>query len=232
MNKSTSLSKNKHFIATNLSQTISSRCLEGRLKELQHDKEKTVTTLSDNLLIERIGRGDVASFDTLFYRHYDRVYGLLFRLVGNRAEAEDIAQEVFMKLYDHAFSQKLFKSKREHNLTAWLYRVATNMGYNAIRSRKRRWQRNVWLVPDPQESLTPEQNIERQEQEMAVRRTLARLPQRQTQLLLLRQMGLSYAECATACGVASGSVGTLLARAAKAFRQAYEEENGKSERNP
>jgi RNA polymerase sigma-70 factor (ECF subfamily) len=56
-----------------------------------------------------------------------------------------------------------------------------------------------------------------------VRAALARLPQRQAQLLLLRQMGLSYAECADACDVAPGSVGTMLARAAAAFRKEYEE---------
>jgi RNA polymerase sigma-70 factor, ECF subfamily len=177
-----------------------------------------VTTLSDNLLLERIGRGDDASFETLFHRHYDRVYGLLFRLVGNRAEAEDLTQEVFLKLYHHTFGQ------REHNIGAWLYRVATNTGYNAIRSRNRQWQRNVWLVPDPKGGPGADQEVEWREEKTAVRAALARLPERQAQLLLLRQMGLSYAECAEACGVAPGSVGTLLARAAAAFRQAYEEE--------
>ena len=98
-----------------------------------------VSTASDNALIERIREGDTTSFDTLFHRHYDRVYGLLFRLVGNRVEAEDITQEVFLKLYNHAFAKKVFKMNREHNIGAWLYRVATNMGYNAIRGRKRRW---------------------------------------------------------------------------------------------
>jgi RNA polymerase sigma-70 factor (ECF subfamily) len=185
---------------------------------------KTVTGLSDNLLLERISRGDVASFETLFYRHYDRVYGLLFRLVGNRAEAEDLTQEVFLKLYNHAFGRRFLAAREEHNMSAWLYRVATNMGYNAIRSRKRLWQRNVLLAPDPQGSPGAEQEVERRERETAVRATLAKLAPRQTQLLLLRQMGLSYAECAAACNVAPGSVGTLLARAAKAFREAYEEE--------
>ena len=103
-------------------------------------KEDTVTTLSDNLLLERVGQGDIDSFDALFHRHYDRIYGLLFRLLGNRVEAEDLTQEVFMKLYHHAYGkkslrQKLFSRQREHNLSAWLYRVATNMGYNAIRGR-------------------------------------------------------------------------------------------------
>jgi len=196
------------------------------LGKLSEQEGNVLTTLSDNLLLERIGHGDVASFETLFHRHYDRVYGLLFRLLGNRAEAEDLTQEVFLKLYQHAFSRRFLAIRREHNIGAWLYRTATNAGYNAVRSRQRRWQRNVLLLPDPEGSPGAEREVERRETQKAVRATLARLPRRQTQLLLLRQMGLSYAECAAACDIAPGSVGTLLARAAKAFRQAYEEEMG------
>lgn len=185
-----------------------------------------MTTLSDNRLLERISEGDEASFEALFYQHYDRVYGLLFRLVGNRVEAEDITQEVFLKLHHHAFRKRFFKRQREHNIGAWLYRTATNAGYNAIRSRQRRWQRNTVLVPDPAGAPTAEQEVEHRERKTAVRRALATLPERQTQLLLMRQLGFSYAECAQACDVAPGSVGTLLARAAKAFKQAYENEIG------
>ena len=183
-----------------------------------------VTTLSDNLLLQRLSSGDGASFDALFYRHYDRVYGLLFRLMGNRVEAEDLTQEVFLKLHDHAFKKKSFSPQRDHNLSAWLYRVATNMGYNAIRGRKRRWQRNTVLVPETRNVPDAEAAVAQREEIAAVRRALARLPERQTQLLLMRQMGFSYAECAAACNVAPGSVGTLLARAARAFREIYEEE--------
>ena len=182
-----------------------------------------MTALSDNALLERARLGDDTSFDILFYRHYDRVYGLLFRLVGSRVEAEDLTQEVFLKLHQYAFTNKRFSPQREHNLSAWLYRVATNMGYNAIRGRQRRWQRNTALVPDPQGSPAAELEVEQREMQTAVRRALAQLPQRQVQLLLMRQMGFSYAECAEACNVAPGSVGTLLARAAQAFREVYEE---------
>ncbi|MFO7539884.1 MAG: sigma-70 family RNA polymerase sigma factor [Chloroflexota bacterium] len=181
-----------------------------------------MTALSDNVLLEQIRTGDQASFDTLFHRHYDRVYGLLFRLLGNRGEAEDMTQEVFLKLYNHAFRKKLFGRKREHNIGAWLYRVATNMGYNEIRSRQRRWQRNTVLVPDPAGSPAAEQEVERRERETAVRAALAQLPERQVQLLLMRQMDFTYAECAAACDISPNSVGTLLARAAQAFRLAYE----------
>ena len=184
-----------------------------------------MTSLSDNLLLEQIGQGDVASFEALFHQHYDRVYGLLFRLLGNRDEAEDVTQEVFLKLHDHAFSRRFLK-RREHNIGAWLYRTATNMGYNAIRGRQRRWQRNTLLVPDPAGIPGAEKEVEQKERETAVRQTLAQLPERDTQLLLMRQMDFSYAECAEAIGVAPSSVGTLLARAAAAFKEAYEEGQG------
>ncbi|MCP4426464.1 MAG: sigma-70 family RNA polymerase sigma factor [Chloroflexi bacterium] len=182
-----------------------------------------MTTLTDNLLLERIGQGDDASFETVFRQHYDRVYGLLFRLVGNRSEAEDLTQEAFLKLYHHAFDKRLFRRNREHNISAWLYRVATNLGYNAIRGRQRRWQRNTALVPDPQGVPAAEKEAEIREEATAVRAALAQLKPRQAQLLIMRQMDFSYAECAAACNVAPGSIGTLLIRAAKAFRKAYEE---------
>jgi RNA polymerase sigma-70 factor (ECF subfamily) len=194
-------------------------------KDASFDNEgNLVTALTDNVLLERIGRGDIASFETLFYRHYDRVYGLLFRLLGNRVEAEDVTQEVFLKLYRQPL-QKGLSGGREHNVGAWLYRVAMNMGYNHIRSQKRRWQRNTWLVPDATDALPgPAERAAQQETRKQVRAALARLPQRQVQLLILRQMGFSYAELAEACEVAPGSVGTMLARAAKAFRKVYEED--------
>lgn len=191
------------------------------LSETNEPRGSQVAVLTDNLLLERIGQGDQASFDAVFHQHYDRVYGLLFRLVGNRTEAEDLTQEAFVKLYDHSFKRRLFRAGREHNIGAWLYRVATNMGYNAIRGRQRRWRRNMLLVPDPQGAPGAEQEVERRERETAVRLALTQLKPRQAQLLLMRQMGFSYAECAEATGVAPGSVGTLLSRAAKAFAEVY-----------
>ncbi|MFL7837417.1 MAG: RNA polymerase sigma factor [Candidatus Promineifilaceae bacterium] len=181
-----------------------------------------VAALTDSLLLERIQQGDTDSFETLFHRHYDRVYGLLYRLVGTRAEAEDLAQEVFVKLYRHTSRKGLFSLRKENNIGAWLYRVATNAGYDALKTRKRRWQRDTLLVPDPDGAPGAEQTAAQKEEQALVRSALGKLPQRQAQLLILRQMGLSYAECAAACDVAPGSVGTLLSRAAAAFRKEYE----------
>lgn len=177
-----------------------------------------LTALADNTLMQRVARGDTASFDTLFLRHYDRVYGILFRLVGNRAEAEDLVQEVFLRLHAHAANGR---SRTDDNIAAWLYRVATNMGYNALRARKRQGERDMLLVPDSAGGPSAETVLLQRENERRVRATLARLSERQAQLLVLRQMGLSYAELAAVCEVAPGSVGTLLSRAAAAFRTEY-----------
>lgn len=188
----------------------------------QKEKGSRLTSISETLLLQRVRSGDEEAFEALFYTHYDRVYGILFRLVGNRGEAEDLTQEVFMKLY-----QSHFADGREHNVSAWLYSVAVNSGYNAIRSRRRRWQRNTALLADATDAPPdPAATVAQQETQRQVRETLARLPRRDVQLLLLRQMGFSYSELAQICDVAPGSVGTLLRRAAAAFRRQYREKDG------
>ena len=176
-----------------------------------------MTILSDNFLLQQLHAGDEASFALLFQRHYERVYGLLFRLVGNRAEAEDLAQEVFLKLY-----RQPLLGRPDDNVGGWLYRVATNLGYNAIRDRKRRQEReHLLILAQPDGAEGPQQAAERREARERVQQALAELKPRQVQLLLLRQMGFSYADLADLCEVAPGSVGKLLQRAAEAFRQAY-----------
>ncbi len=174
---------------------------------------------------------ETPSFEALFRQHYQRVYGILFRLVGNKGEAEDITQEVFLKLYRNPPAQSA-----DHNWGAWLYRVATNAGYNHIRGRKRQWQRNIWLVPgadrvhDDPSAENPVRQVEQKETQAMVRTALAQLKPQQGQLLLLRQMGFSYAELAEACQISPNSVGVFLSRAAKAFEKAYKQMEAKDGR--
>jgi RNA polymerase sigma-70 factor, ECF subfamily len=189
-----------------------------------HGEEPLMEALSDSLvsdqiLLEQLAQGRAASFDALFLRHYDRVYGLLFRLVGNRAEAEDLAQEAFIRLHIQAKNDRLRRD--EDNVGAWLYRVSLNLGYNALRAQKRRWQHDVHLVPAETSGNEVEKDVARREERRVVREVLKALPKRQAQLLVLRQMDFSYAECAEICKVAPGSVGKLLARAADSFRREY-----------
>lgn len=181
------------------------------------------TALSDTKLLRQLQAGDDASFEVLFLRHYERVYAALFALLGHKADAEDVAQQAFLKLY-HA-PERLRLNGDEINVAGWLYRVALNEGYNALRRQKRRvaWQEQfVRLWPFSTTLADPAQVAESHDTQARVRRILLQLKPRDAKLLLLRHTGLSYAELAAALEVAPGSIGSLLTRAERVFREKYE----------
>jgi RNA polymerase sigma-70 factor (ECF subfamily) len=158
-----------------------------------------------------------AAFEAIFQEHWPRVHAVVYRLVGDSDEAEDLALEAFWRLY-----RRPPALDDQTGLRSWLYRVATNLGFNALRARKRRRQYeeeagNRLLANDP--SWDPAVEIERAQERQRVRAALARLKPRSAQLLVLRHSGLSYAELATALDVAPGSIGTLLARAEQEFEE-------------
>jgi RNA polymerase sigma-70 factor (ECF subfamily) len=171
---------------------------------------------TDAALLERLRSGDSVAFDKLFLRHYAVVYRVLHGVAGSVQEAEDLAQETFIALY-----RQPPRLEGSGSLGAWLYRVAVNRAYNALRSSQR-LQRRLERVELEQQS-DPQDEYLRSEERARVRAALARLPERQSQLLLLRHAGLAYAEIAAIVDVAPGSVGTLLARAERAFVAEYEQ---------
>jgi RNA polymerase sigma-70 factor (ECF subfamily) len=177
----------------------------------------------DDTLLERLGRGDDAAFEQLFVRHYNQVYRVLYGLLGNPEAAEDLAQETFLELYGHAPAG----TRPGATLAAWLCRVALNKGYNSLRGERRAQQRLERFAAVAREEAGPEDEIIRSEERALVREVLARLPERQSKLLLLRHAGLSLAEIGNALEVAQGSVGTLLVRAERAFANAYELMDGR-----
>jgi len=175
-------------------------------------------TNSDATLLERLRSGDSTAFDELFLRHYAAVYRVLYGVVGNAQEAEDLAQETFTALY-----RQPPRLDGSGALGGWLYRVAVNRAYNALRSDGR-LQRRLERVELEQQSDPQDEYVRREERER-VRAALARLPERTAKLLLLRYAGLAYAEIAAVLQVAPSSVGTLLARAERAFVAAYQRMN-------
>jgi RNA polymerase sigma-70 factor (ECF subfamily) len=177
-------------------------------------------------LLDRVRSGDETAFARLFERHWDAVCRLLVRLTGDADAAGDVAQEVFVQLYRKP------PVGEEVPLRAWLYRVALNRGYNALRADRRRRTREEVVAHDPTEGAGGaagsaegldgwEAAANRAAERDAVRRALLHLPERQRDCLILRADGLSYAEIAAAVGVAPGSVGTLLARAERAFKAEF-----------
>lgn len=167
----------------------------------------------------------MTDFEAIFLEHWPRVYGVLLRLVGDHAEAEDLALETFWRLYDRPP-----QDESNLNVGGWLYRVATNLGLNAIRAWKRREQyemeAGLWDA-EANAGADPEGAVVDAEDRRRTRRVLRELDQRQAQLLILRYSGLSYRELAVALGVSENSIGTLLVRAEREFEKRYRRLEGK-----
>ncbi len=162
---------------------------------------------------------ETLTFETLFQEQWSQVYRIIFRLVGDHAEAEDLALEAFWRLY-----RAHGKDGELENPIGWLYRVAVNLGYNALRAFKRRGQyeekAGVRILEDAPDG-DPAAAIERSQEREQVRIVLAAMKPRSTKVLILRHSGCSYQEIAQVLQVSVGSVGTLLARAEREFEQTY-----------
>lgn len=157
-----------------------------------------------------------AEFPALFDAHYPRVYRYLDRLTGEPELAADLAQDTFIRLFE--------RGTLPDAPAAWLITVATNLFRNSRNQRNRRRrlltpERAGFSLGDPAPS--PASGAE-EDEHARVRQALAALPQRERQLLLLRAEGYRYRELADALDLEEASIGTLLARAKRAFRAAYE----------
>jgi len=159
------------------------------------------------------------TFEALFLQHWQPVFRVLVRLVGDSSEAEDLALETFVRMQN-----KLPSIPEEYSLGGWLYRVATNLGLNAIRDRKRREGYEVeagrveWLE---HKDLGPAEIFAREETIQQVRAVLSEMNERQAQLLILRYSGKSYKEIASMLEVSDTSIGPLLVRAEREFEKRY-----------
>jgi RNA polymerase sigma factor (sigma-70 family) len=155
------------------------------------------------------------SFESFFLKNYKRVYGVLYRLTGERMQAEDLTVETFLRYLNHPLEKSEYAE-------AWLFRVATRLGYNALRSAKRRshyeGRAGLYIA---RTASNPEENLERDRERHRVRSVLRKMDQRSTAILLLHHSGCSYDEIAAAVKVSPASVGTLLIRAQKKFAHLY-----------
>jgi len=180
----------------------------GSMKHLKTGALETVQTGSSS-----------SEFEALFREHWPQVYRTLYRLVGDPAEAEDLALEAFLRLY-----QQPPPREKEFNPGGWLYRVATNLGLQSIRSWRRREHYELTagkyaLEETPEDH--PAEIMAQEEERRLVRLALARMNERQAQLLIMRHSGLPYKEIARSLGLAPTSIGPLLLRAEREFEKHY-----------
>ncbi len=160
------------------------------------------------------------TFQTLFLENWTGIYRLLVRMVGDPADAEDLALETFLKLYQHAPI-----NEEGANLRGWLFRVAMNLGLHSIRSDQRRQHYELEAGKHALEETSPEKPpevLENKETNHQARLALSQMNPRQAQLLVLRYSGMAYKEIALALGLAPASIGPLLLRAEHEFSRIYQ----------
>jgi RNA polymerase sigma-70 factor (ECF subfamily) len=183
-----------------------------------------MTGRSDVELMLAVKAGDENAFTELVDRHRDAVVNLTYRYLGNTGDAEDLAQEVFLKVY-----RARGRYEPAAKFTTWLYRVAANACLNEVRDRRRRPTFGAAALvagQDPplpaadRSASSPLEEAERSEMREHVRKALAELPERQRMALILNKFhGLGYEELADSLDLTVPAVKSLLVRARENVRQ-------------
>ncbi len=177
---------------------------------------------SDLELMLRVRRGDVESFEVLLHRYRFSLVNYFSRLLRDRALAEDLAQEVFLRVY-----QARHRYQPEARFTTWLYRIATNLALNAIRDRKGgcRPAEAEDSEGDPLASRivdsrpTAEQQLMQSDRERIIREAVEALPENQRAAVILHKyQEVDYRQIAKILRVSESAVKSLLFRAYESLR--------------
>src|SRR5215475_13966691 len=161
--------------------------------------------------LERLRAGDARAFEELVAAHQHRVFGVALRMLGNAAEAEEVAQDAFLRAH-----RNLSEFRGDAKLSTWLYAIASRLCLNRLAAAERRMirQSDETLVRLPHRDAGPDAALERSELETALHRAIAELPDERRIVVVLRDLeGLSYEEIAEALGLELGTVRSRLHRA-------------------
>jgi RNA polymerase sigma-70 factor, ECF subfamily len=162
-------------------------------------------------LLDGLRHGDSRAFEELVRCYQHRIYGVALRMLGNRADAEEVSQEVFLRAY-----QSVAGFRGDSKLSTWLYAIASRLCLNRLAGRRLR------PAPQSEDRLLrieaaegdPGDHAERTELEAALQRAIAELPEERRIAVVLRDLeGLPYEEIAQALGVELGTVRSRLHRA-------------------
>ncbi|NLW74310.1 MAG: RNA polymerase sigma factor [Clostridiales bacterium] len=177
-------------------------------------------------LMKQAARGNEAAFSDIV-RHFERiVYNIAIQATGNREDALDVSQEVFMKLWRTAGSYR-----GECSVTSWVIRIARNTSLDALRRRSTRQTDSLTLededgdtteraIPVTEGDDDPVSSYERKERIAAVRRAISELCDEHKEIILLRNIqGLSYAEIADLLGIEEGTVKSRIHRARNCLKE-------------
>jgi RNA polymerase sigma-70 factor (ECF subfamily) len=182
---------------------------------------QTTDNAIDIALMVRIGAGDHAAFRVLVERHQDAVVGTVAKMLGNPSEAEDISQQVFLRLWHHAK-----RYRPEAKFTTYLFTITRNLVFNESRRRSRRKEVSTderdefsHLQVESNPDRQPDAELLQAELQQAVDAAIAALPEAQRMAVVLRRYEqLPYEEIATVLDLSVSAVKSLLFRARATLR--------------
>jgi len=186
----------------------------------------TLGMLTDAEVMLRVATGDDLAFDYLVEKYRRSMIGFMYRMTRNQAVAEELAQEVFLRVYR---SRQTYAASAK--FTTWLYRIATNLAVNHARDTKHERPENTVAIDEPDEdtgltvdvpdgSLNAEQSILRRERLQAIRKQVEALPERQRMAVIMHKyQGLDYKQIATVLKLSESATKSLLFRAYETLRE-------------
>jgi RNA polymerase sigma-70 factor (ECF subfamily) len=193
----------------------------GSARELNYAQDES----SDAAIMLRVAAGDESAFNYLAGKYHRAMISFLFRMVRNQAVAEELAQEVFLRVYR---SRESYRA--EAKFTTWLYRIATNLAVNHARdTRHERSAQTIYLdAPDEETGTTPdvaddeptvEQRLVRDERMAAIRTQVMALPERQRMAVLMHKyQGMDYRQIGEVLKLSESATKSLLFRAYQTLR--------------
>ena len=176
-----------------------------------------MTDRSDLELVQLFQKGDESAFNHLVLRYQEKVYWVARRFMNDHDSADDVTQEVFTKAY-----KSLGEFRSESSVYTWLYRITVNIALNSLRRQKIRefFRIDELFETADRENLTPEEAVEKQEEQTLIEQAIARLPEKQKAVFVLRYYDeLPYEEIAK---LLKTSVGGLKANYFHAVRKIQE----------
>lgn len=184
---------------------------EALLTKSEEDREQA----ADEALLLAIASGDSRAFEVFLPRYLDRIHGYLLRLTGVAADAEDLAQETFLRVWRKAGSFEPGRVK----VSTWLHTIAHNLAIDSFRKRR---ETLLEQLPEAADELAdPARQFASRETSALLEAALAALPENQRAAVLLCQLqGFSNAEAAEVLGVGLRALESLLARARRSLKGA------------
>jgi RNA polymerase sigma-70 factor (ECF subfamily) len=187
-------------------------------------------SLSDAEVMLRVGADNTAAYEYLVHKFHRPMIAFMYRMCHNQALAEELAQEVFLRVYR---SRQSYAA--EAKFTTWLYRIATNLAVNHARDHKVERSGKVVSLDEPDEetgttldvpdhTLNAEEQILRRERLAAIKKQVMALPEKQRAAVLMHKyQGMDYSEIAGALKLSESATKSLLFRAYEALRERLKE---------